>query len=262
METWFIIFLVITITIIIIEIFLLFNCYRTKVSPQNNTQNNTQNNIQTLINNDEITVELKSSSFNKYTIPHIYEKENVSYTGIKSISNLQNNTLYELNFNDLALNFMTNNDGEIYFNNNKDPLPVYCLQYNIINLYRFADKNFETPPKVTFVKDNRCQKDVKPTTISMPFDLVKIDILVGSCQNAKNAPDKCRKISCGGTKQDLCSVEYMGECCEWVSPPPGNNVPSSHYVPSSPSSSPFRWINVRRTITIQNGTIISFQSPI
>ena len=41
---------------------------------------------------------------------------------------------YILTFNDLSLQFFSNNDGEIYFSDDNQYLPVACLPYNDIRL--------------------------------------------------------------------------------------------------------------------------------
>ena len=43
------------------------------------------------------------------------------------ISNLAKNTRYNITFNDLLTIFLTNEKGELYFNNKKEPLPIQCL---------------------------------------------------------------------------------------------------------------------------------------
>lgn len=45
------------------------------------------------------------------------------------ISNLAKNTMYNLTFNDLLTIFLTNQKGELYFNNNQDFLPMQCIPY-------------------------------------------------------------------------------------------------------------------------------------
>ena len=43
------------------------------------------------------------------------------------ISNLAKNTRYYLTFNDIVTMFLTNEKGDLYFNNNQEPLPMKCL---------------------------------------------------------------------------------------------------------------------------------------
>jgi hypothetical protein len=46
---------------------------------------------------------------------------------LHKISNLAKNTRYYLTFNDYMTMFLTNEKGDLYFNNKKDPLPMQCL---------------------------------------------------------------------------------------------------------------------------------------
>ena len=52
-------------------------------------------------------------------------KRNIA--NLYKISNLAKNTIYNLSFNDLLTGFLTNEKGELYFNNKKEPLPMQCL---------------------------------------------------------------------------------------------------------------------------------------
>jgi hypothetical protein len=48
-------------------------------------------------------------------------------SNLYKISNLAPNTKYNISFNDLLTIFLTNQNGELYFNNKKEPLPMQCL---------------------------------------------------------------------------------------------------------------------------------------
>jgi hypothetical protein len=54
--------------------------------------------------------------------------------GLKRVFNLLPNTRYELTFNDLALVFKSDDEGQFYMNEEQQALPVNCLPYNIIIL--------------------------------------------------------------------------------------------------------------------------------
>jgi hypothetical protein len=49
------------------------------------------------------------------------------YSGLYSISNLENNTFYTLTFNDVILSFLSDSNGTIYINNQKESLPLNLL---------------------------------------------------------------------------------------------------------------------------------------
>lgn len=68
-----------------------------------------------------------------YVTPSAYKISN-KYDSLYSISNLQNNMFYNLSFNDLILSFLSDNNGTIYINNQKESLPINLLPYNEIRI--------------------------------------------------------------------------------------------------------------------------------
>ena len=69
----------------------------------------------------------------------IYDNDNVfsiskSYYNLVSISNLIPKSSYDMVFNDLSLQFLSDSNGVIYINKNKDYLPVACIPYDDIKL--------------------------------------------------------------------------------------------------------------------------------
>jgi hypothetical protein len=70
---------------------------------------------------------LERIGFNSYSISR-------SYDLLLYISGLDKNMFYIISFNDLSLQFFSNNDGEIYFSDDHQYLPVGCIPYNNIRL--------------------------------------------------------------------------------------------------------------------------------
>ena len=56
------------------------------------------------------------------------------YYNLVSVSNLIPNSSYEISFNDLFLQFLSDSNGIVYINKNKDYLPVACMPYNDIRI--------------------------------------------------------------------------------------------------------------------------------
>ena len=53
---------------------------------------------------------------------------------LDKITNLKPNSIVRITFNDLSLNFKVNAEGDLYFNNEKKPLPIYALPYVEVRL--------------------------------------------------------------------------------------------------------------------------------
>ena len=65
-------------------------------------------------------INLSKNFDGSYTIP-------INICNLYKISNLAKNTKYNLSFNDLLSIFRSDENGELYFNIKKDPLPMQCL---------------------------------------------------------------------------------------------------------------------------------------
>jgi len=87
---------------------------------------------------------LRKNFDGSYSIPR-----NVS--NLYKISNLAKNTIYNITFNDLLTRFLTNEKGELYFNNKQEHLPMQCLYLNDIRVSKLDnEKNSrnQDPPGV------------------------------------------------------------------------------------------------------------------
>lgn len=60
-----------------------------------------------------------------------------------SISNLMPKSSYDIIFNDLTLQFLSDSNGVIYINKNKDYLPVGCIPYNDIKIQPGVNNNIK-----------------------------------------------------------------------------------------------------------------------
>lgn len=61
------------------------------------------------------------------------------------ISNLAKNTRYNLSFNDLLTIFRTDENGDLFFNMKKDPLPMQCLS-NVSTILSKVDGETNSDP--------------------------------------------------------------------------------------------------------------------
>lgn len=100
-----------------------------------------------------------------YKIP-IQKDTNLDY-----IYNLKANTLYKLLFNDLTLNFLTDNNGTLYINNKKQPLPIGCIPYNTVNIEGMDATYFINIPKIKYSTSNM---NFPCPSLLMEVDLVEI----------------------------------------------------------------------------------------
>ena len=100
-----------------------------------------------------------------YKIP-IQKDTNLDY-----IYNLKANTLYKLLFNDLTLNFLTDNNGTLYINNKKQPLPIGCIPYNTVKIEGMDETYFINIPKIKYSTSNM---NFPCPSLLMEVDLVEI----------------------------------------------------------------------------------------
>lgn len=100
-----------------------------------------------------------------YKIP-IQKDTNLDY-----IYNLKANTLYKLLFNDLTLNFLTDNNGTLYINNKKQPLPIGCIPYNTVKIEGMDATYFINIPKIKYSTSNM---NFPCPSLLMEVDLVEI----------------------------------------------------------------------------------------
>ena len=100
------------------------------------------------------------------------------YNNLDSITGLKSNTLYSITFNDLALDFMSNNKGEIFFNNKKESLPVSCLIDNVIRL----NTKDGLPQTITPIGNSSGEEipGKKCSKIVMNVDLTKVKTLINA----------------------------------------------------------------------------------
>lgn len=73
-------------------------------------------------------------------IPDYYTIPSNIHNNLGSIQNLNPNTFYILNFNNLELKFLSDENGILYFNNCRDTLPIALLPYNNIGI-KFENKS-------------------------------------------------------------------------------------------------------------------------
>lgn len=84
----------------------------------------------------------------QYNLPKYGEGYNIlrDKCNLYKISNLAINTRYNLSFNDEVNVFLSDKNGEIYFNNNKQPLPMQCIPYVTTLLSKVDDGTFPVNP--------------------------------------------------------------------------------------------------------------------
>jgi|LakMenE18May11ns_1017448.scaffolds.fasta_scaffold9908779_2 hypothetical protein len=84
----------------------------------------------------------------QYNLPKYFEGYSVlrDKCNLYKISNLAPNTRYHLSFSDLVTLFLSDKNGELYFNNNKEPLPMQCIPYVVTLLTKADDGTFPVNP--------------------------------------------------------------------------------------------------------------------
>ena len=65
------------------------------------------------------------------------------YNFLISISNLIPNSSYDITFNDLSLQFLSDSNGVVYINKNRDYLPIGCIPYNDIRIQPGVHNNIK-----------------------------------------------------------------------------------------------------------------------
>lgn len=98
------------------------------------------------------------------------------YNFLFSISNLIPNSSYDITFNDLSLQFLSDSNGVIYINKNKDYLPVGCIPYNDIRIQPGVHNNIKNMniPIGNYSNDPHIDlpcKDIKMTVSLIMFDV-------------------------------------------------------------------------------------------
>lgn len=98
------------------------------------------------------------------------------YNFLFSISNLIPNSSYDITFNDLFLQFLSDSNGVIYMNKNKDYLPVGCIPYNDIRIQPGVHNNIKNMniPIGNYSNDPHIDwpcKDIKMTLSLIMFDV-------------------------------------------------------------------------------------------
>lgn len=83
-------------------------------------------------------INLSKNFDGSYTIPR-------NICNLYKISNLAKNTRYNLSFNDLLTIFRTDENGDLFFNMKKDPLPMQCLS-NVITILSKVDGETNSDP--------------------------------------------------------------------------------------------------------------------
>lgn len=91
-------------------------------------------------------------------IPSLVENTLADNVVLLSISGLQKNTITNVMFNDLMLKFLTDENGTLYFNKNKEPFPLYLTYFNNPYVETFIDSvpvgNFIVLPRSELVNKN------------------------------------------------------------------------------------------------------------
>jgi len=95
---------------------------------------------------------------------------------VVSISNLIPNSSYHIMFNDLALQFLSDSNGIIYMNKNKDYLPISCIPYNDVWItpgVHNKNKNMNAPMGNYYSQSQHSWpcKDIKMTVSLIMFDV-------------------------------------------------------------------------------------------
>ena len=122
-----------------------------------------------------------------YSISH-------NYDSLYSISNLQNKMLYTLSFNDLILSFLSDNNGTIYINNQKESLPLNLLPYYEIRINSkipflvnpVGNYYANTIMNVDLTEYNSVTKTSTPTTRQIIINNGSLD-LITSFNNQQNS---------------------------------------------------------------------------
>ena len=128
---------------------------------------------------------------------------------IDKITNLIPNSIVRITFNDLSLNFKVNAEGDLYFNNEKEPLPIYALPYVDMRLelydpYCKSGDKFLRPVAV----GHGTEKLNKEAQLEFTFDLQPV------VQNNFNCSSYKSEKECSNVR-----FAHLGEFspCTWMS---------------------------------------------
>lgn len=97
------------------------------------------------------------------------------YMNLLCISGLKPNTFYDLTFSDLILSYYSNNQGVIYFNNEKQALPITCIPYSDIRIHAWRNKDKITTPPIGSYSNTPQYNKIPCDPIYMDVDLTEFD---------------------------------------------------------------------------------------
>jgi len=99
-----------------------------------------------------------------------------SHDNLVSVSNLIPNSSYEIVFNDLALQFLSDSNGVVYINKNKDYLPIDCIPYNDIIIQPGVHNNIKSMNIPIGNYSNEPHIDWPCKYIKMTVSLIMFDV--------------------------------------------------------------------------------------